>query len=269
MGHSRLGNPPKSHKWDQVVSAVLGDAADPPGQAPLAEDVRDIARLTLDAADAGLEHAVLDEGLRHTFFTLTQVLLAAREPDWKLKLAEAGIEVPPGGNLLDFTTAVQDAIDDHILARGKSTDVSEMAQQAAGEALASLAGPSASSLFGGGEEQLKAALRELSTKVGFARLGQRFFGRLMSRFLNFYLSRITARADGGGSRLPQVGDLSEFNEALVRHCEQSARIVRDFCGGWYSKANYEEAIHPANVSRFVAVALKKLRKELQQQKAEP
>ncbi len=268
MGHSRLGNPPKSQRWDQVVATVLGDASNPTGQVPLTEEVGEVARLTLQAAETGLEHALLDEGLRHTFYTLTQIVLAAREEDWKAKLEAAGVAVPAGGNLLDFTTSVQDAIDDHILSRGKSTDVSEMAQQAAGEALASLAEPSASSLFGGGEEQLNRALRELSTKEGFARLGQRFFGRFMSRFLNFYLSRITAHAVGRG-RLPQVGDLSSFNEGLNHHCEQSARIVRDFCGQWYSKTNYKEGINPANVTRFMAVALKKLRKEVQLQRGEP
>lgn len=268
MGHSRLGNPPKSQRWDQVVAAVLEEASDVNSQELVAEHVSQVANLTLHAAETGLEHALLDEGLRHTFFTLTQIVLAAREEDWKAKLAACGIAVPPGGNLLDFTTSVHDAIDDHILSRGKSTDISEMAQQAAGEALASLAEPSASSLFGGGEEQLNAALRELSTKDGFARLGQRFFGRFMSRFLNFYLSRITAGAVGGGS-LPQVGDLATFNDTLAHHCEQSARIVRDFCGQWFSKTNYTEGISPANVTRFMAVALSKLRRELQLQRGKP
>ena len=255
-------------KWDQVVSIVLGSAAASTGQAVLTVDVEDIADRVLEAAETGLQHSLLDEGLRHTFFTLTQIVLAARDEDWRARLANVGIVVPIRANLLDFTSAVQDAIDAHVLSRGKATDVSEMAQQAAGEALASMAKTSSTSLFGGGEAELQADVRELSTREGFARLGQRFFGRFMSRFLNFYLSRMTAGAVGT-PRLPQVGDLAAFNDALEWHCEQSARIVRDFCGQWYSKTNFEGGINPENVARFMAVAIKKLRKELQLQRGQP
>jgi hypothetical protein len=266
MGHSRLGNPPKSQKWDQVVAAIVGE--DDAGTTAPASDVGEIARLALEAAEKGLETALLDEGLRHTFYTLTQIVLAARQEDWKTRLDAIGVKVPEDGNLLQFTSAVQDSIDDRILSQGKSTDISEMAQQSAGEALASLTEGSATSLFGGGEEQLNKALRELSTRDGFGKLGQRFFGRFMARFLNFYLSRITSGAVGR-SKLPQISDLSAFNESLTTHCDQSARIVRDFCGQWYSKTNYEQGITPTNVTRFMAVALKKLQKELQLQRGEP
>jgi hypothetical protein len=52
------------------------------------------------------------------------------------------------------------------------------------------------------------------------------------------------------------------------HCDQSARIVRDFCGEWYSKTEYQKGIDLNNTSRFLAVAFNKLRTELKQQKAE-
>ncbi len=122
-------------------------------------------------------------------------------------------------------------------------------------------------LFGSGRDELRAAIRELSSKKGFSDLGQKFFGRFLACFLNFHLSRITA-AQLGGERLQQVGDLSLFNEVLRSHCEQSARIVRDFCGEWYSKTEFHEGINLDNTSRFMAVALKKIQAELKRQKAE-
>jgi hypothetical protein len=142
-----------------------------------------------------------------------------------------------------------------------------MAQQAAGEAVVALASPKATTLFGAGRSELLGALRELSTKKGFGELGQRFFGRFMARFLNFYLSRVTASQLGGQS-LRQVGDVSRFNEQLRTHCEQTARIVRDFCGEWYSKTEFQEGISLDNTSRFLAVALKKLQAEMARQKTE-
>src|SRR2546429_186006 len=80
---------------------------------------------------------------------------------------------------------------------GGPTDVSEMAQQAAGEAVAELVAPRAANLFGSGQAELQEAVRTLSTKVGFSDLGQRFFGHFTSHFLNFYLSRVTAGQVGG------------------------------------------------------------------------
>jgi hypothetical protein len=216
-------------------------------------------------AEVGLQRAIDDPGLRFTFYLLTQIVLAARESDWRQRLGNLGIHLYEDSSLFDFTTELQDAIDRYLASHGPPTDLSEMAQQAAGQAVSELAGPNAVTLFGSGPTELQDALRKLSTKAGFARLGQRFFGCFMSRFLNFYLSRVTA-GHVSGSRLGQVGELSHFNQALEHHCDQSARIVHDFCGDWYSKTEFQHGIDLQNTSRFMAVALKKLQAELQQQR---
>jgi len=44
--------------------------------------------------------------------------------------------------------------------------------------------------------------------------------------------------------------------------------VRDFCGEWYSKTAYREGIDLKNASRFLAVAVRKLGSELEQQGGE-
>ena len=160
---------------------------------------------------------------------------------------------------------MQSVIDDHLLSCGGPSDISEIAQQAAGEALAKLAGPKAVTLFGAGSDELQDAVKELSAKAGFSRLGQRFFGGFMARFLNFYLSRITA-TQAAGPRLQQGGDVTKFNEALNTHCHQSARIVRDFCGEWYSKTEFQQGIDLSNTSGFMAVALRKLKDEFHRQR---
>ena len=95
-------------------------------------------------------------------------------------------------------------------------------------------------------------------------LGQRFFGRFLARFLNFYLSRVTA-ASIGSPRLRDLGDVAQFNDALRIHCDQSALIVRDFCGEWFSKTVYREGIDLENTSKFLAVAFRKIRSELGRQ----
>jgi hypothetical protein len=207
-----------------------------------------------------------DAGVRYTFYLLTQLALASRQSDWRAALKEHRITLSDQSSVFDLTAEVQGAIDRYVggTAVG-TTDLSEMAQQAAGEALTSLLAPHIPNMFGEADSKaLKNALRTLSTKSGFGQLGQRFFARFVARFLNFHLSRATA-AGLGTPRLQNLGHIGEFNEALTTHCEESALIVRNFCGDWYSKTEYEHGIDLANSSRFLAVAVKKLRSELQYQ----
>lgn len=263
MGHTRLGVIPTSRKWKAVVASIAESGTDSAPSFVL--DVAEIAHRTLDAAEVGLERAIGDEGLRYTFFLLTQIALAAREKDWHGPLSEAGISIEAGDSVFQLTTKMQIAIDDHVTAESRATDVSEMAQQAAGEAIAELVRHKATTLFGSGEKELQAAIHSISTKKGFADLGQKFFGRFMSHFLNFYLSRATA-ANVGNGPIRDILGVSNFNRDLERHCEETAQIVRQFCGEWYSKTQFVEGISIENTSRFMAVALSKLQAELQRQR---
>lgn len=268
MGHTRLGPLPKTQKWRQVVELVAGTLSTGYAVSPAATHINTIAAQTLHAARAGLSQAARDPGVRYTFYLLTQVALASRRSNWESALAEHGIRLSEDSTVFDLTVEVQGAVDRHLGKKNRhANDLSEMAQQSAGEALMGLAGTRTVNLFGGSSAEVQNAVRSLSTKSGFGHLGQRFFGRFVARFLNFYLSRATA-ARLGSPRLQDLGDIAEFNEALRTHCEQSARIVRDFCGEWYSKTEYDEGISLGNSSRFLAVAVRKLRSELEHQGSE-
>lgn len=265
MGHTRLGPIPKSRKFTDVIAKLSGEGTQREGTVGLAvEDVQDIAAQTLEAVQAGLAKGVNDLGLRYTFFLLTQIVLSARQNDWQSRLEKFGIQLSDESTLFDLTVEMQAAIDDYVFQNGHSTDISEMAQQAAGEAISALAGPRAETLFGNEGDQLQIVIRELSTKKGFSELGQRFFGNFIANYLNFFLSRVTPQYLGG-QRLPQVGDVSQFNKAFQLHCLQSAQIVRNFCGQWYSKTEFQEGISLTNTSRFMYVAMNKLRDEMNQQ----
>ena len=259
MADQHLKNVPTTQKWGAVVGEVLD------GTGFLADDTPRIAAAVLEATGAALMAAQNDPGLRHTFYLLTQIALAAREPDWRERLATVGIRLGDRASVFELTAGLQAAVDDYVEQHGRPTDASEMAQQAAGEALASLTAASTNALFGTGGEQLRAAVRLLSTEAGFGRLGQRFFGGFLARFLNSYLSRIAAEK-AGSARLGSISEVSRFNHALTTHCEESALIVRDFCRGWYSKTEYVERINPGNTSRFMAHAVEKLALELAKQR---
>jgi hypothetical protein len=256
MGHTRLGTIPKTRKWIDVIKTIA-----------TSDNVGVIATKTLQAAQVYLETAIHDLGLRYTFYLLTQIALASRDNDWNAKLARIGITLSKDASLLEFTAEFQSAIDEYLSLNCYSSDISEIAQQAAGEALTYLTAPKSVTLFGAGSDELRASVREFSNKKGFSQLGQKFFGTFIARFINFYLSRITA-AQLGNPNLPHIGELTRFNEALQLHCEQSAKIVHDFCGEWYSKTEYLKGIDQENSSKFLAVALKKLHAELKIQEAD-
>jgi hypothetical protein len=266
MGHTRLGTVPKTQKWREIVGYFTGSnqAGDVSSLSP---NVGAIAARTLDATEEGLNRATGDPGVRYAFYLMTQVALASRTSDWEDTLHKHGIQLTTGSTVFDLTAQLQDAVDRYVNRNlSGATDLSEIAQQSAGEAIARLTGTRTTSLFAS-STGVRDAVRPLSTKKGFGQLGQLFFGSFIARFLNFYLSRVTAAAIGG-PRLRDLGDVAEFNRSLRAHCDQSARIVRDFCGGWYSKTEYQKGINLENTSRFLAVAFKKLRSELRQQKAE-
>jgi hypothetical protein len=267
VGHTRLGNLPKTQKWLDLVGLIAGSGVSA-GVLSAASYVEAIAAQTLQASIGALDNAKHDSGVLYAFYLLTQVALASRSANWEDALALQGIRLASDTTVFDLTSEIQAAIDRHV-SRSSSgaTDLSEMAQQSVGEALMSLANARTVNLFGSSSDEVRNAIRSLSTKKGFGELGQRFFGRFVARFLNFYLSRATAAALGG-TRLPDLADIAEFNEALLTHCDQSARIVRDFCGEWYSKTAYQEGIDLENASRFLAVAVRKLSSELEHQGGE-
>ena len=101
MGHQRLGDIPKTQRWNAVVATVAagGGGGGAGGLAGLAQSVGDIADRTLEAAEAGLERAIDDAGLRYTFYLLTQIVLAARETDWRAELRQVGIDIDESASL--------------------------------------------------------------------------------------------------------------------------------------------------------------------------
>ncbi len=266
MGHTRLGKIPKSARWSSIIGIIAGEGGDE-GDLPLCEAVAQIALDALEAAETGLEKASNDIGLCYTFFLLIKTILAARADRWTDELERLGIHLSEQHGLLDLTSEIQARIDDHLYSHSCNTDIAEMAQQAASEALSQKAASRQMSLFGTSKDLLKESLKEVSTKKGFGELSQKFFGLFLSRYLNFYISRATA-SNVGGKRLNQVGDLAKFNEALRRHCEQSAQILTEFSGSWYSKANFEGGIDFSKTRGFIGVAIEKLKSELKQQRGE-
>ena len=131
-----------------------------------------------------------------------------------------------------------------------------MAQMAAAECLTSILTERSRSLFGTSAAEVQDATRSCSTKTGFAVLAHDFFSRFTQRYLTYHLSRELPNHVGEGQRFGTPAEHTEFVNQMKVHCREAAVIVKDFAGGWYSKANFEGGISRTKAKGFVHVALR-------------
>ncbi|SRR5579862_20158 len=251
MGHIRLGALPQTRRWEQVVELVAQD-----GTAAV------VAAAALSAAETGFAQAAEDEGLGRAVWLLTQLPLAARNEDYLDRLRAVGVSVDAPPTVLDLVGAFTDAVDAHMRRTGGRTDLGEMAQMAAAEALTRMLGERSRRLFASSGKDVRRDLGTFATAKQFGVLARDFFGSLTRRYLTFFLSRELPNHVGGARRFASISEHADFDAALDLHCRQASRIVEDFAGGWFSKTNWERGITPETARGFAWVALKKLRAEL-------
>jgi hypothetical protein len=251
MGHQLLGILPRSRAWQEVV-ALIADGA----------DVEAIAAAASRAAETSMIDASSDPSIRHAFWLLTQIPLAARQEGFERALRTLGIDVCVQPSLADITSGMMDAIDGAVTRRGARTDFGEMAQLCAAESLSAVAGSEARDLFGGSTEAVKSALAGLATVKQFAVLARDYIARLARRHLNYFLSRTMSAHVGTGRRFSSVREHQMFEAALDLHCREATRIIKEFSGEWFSKHIHEGGIDRETAGRFVHAAFQKVREEL-------
>jgi hypothetical protein len=251
MGHSRLGRLPNTLGWQNVVGLIA-----------IGGDVAQIADATMAAADRGLQLAFDDRGFCHVMWLLSKLALAARQADFSGALYDVGMHCPSEPGMFDIVGGFSDAVDDHLRHVGGRTDIGEMAQLAAVECLTAQISDRSASLFETSPADVQQAVHSLSTKNGFSSLAHDFFSRFTHRYLMYHLGRELSNHVGSNGRFTNPTEHTEFVAQLGDHCREAALIVRDFSGGWYSKANYEDGISQAKARNYTNVALKKLQKEL-------
>jgi len=251
MGHTRIGTLPDTARWRKVVG-LLADEADVPA----------VATATTEAALHGLKKARHDEGLAYSVWLLTQLVGAARLNDFVVALHAAGLAVPDQPGVFDLAAAFSEAVDRHLRLTHRRTDIGEMAEMAAVEALSSQLGERAASLFGTAPDDVRRAAQALSTEQGFATLAHDFFARFAQRFLTYHLGRELSRHVGGNGRFAGPDEHTEFVAQLAVHCREAAAIMRDYAAGWFSKANSEGGVTLDKARDFADYVVTKLRKEL-------
>src|SRR4051794_559076 len=137
MGHVRLGQLPKSKKWQQVVALVETGAG-----------VEEIAAAASEAAERALRRCAREPALSYAFWLLTQLPLAAREKNFAGRLRELGLTTSRHPSLVELAGAFSAAVQAHARKESSRTDFGEMAKLSAVESLTAVVGRSLSQLFG-------------------------------------------------------------------------------------------------------------------------
>jgi hypothetical protein len=251
MGHIHLGRLPRTQSWNAVVALLRSGAS-----------AREIATATAIAAENSLAASASDPGLRHAFWLLTQLPLAARSTDFTERLSQLGMGTGKEPSLLTLAAELQRSIDARIRNARAKTDLGQMAKLAATEALTTRLAGDLPGLFGTTGEDVRYALGKLAAPDRFAKLSRDFFARLVNRNLEYFISRAIADHIGPRRGLRSIEDYGAFRQALALHCYEAALIVEAFSSEWYAKANWKGGITEAKAAGFTYVAFKKLREEL-------
>ena len=254
MGHIRLGNLPRTRKWQQVVALIEGGA-----------HASQIANATISAAENALTQAAKDKGLVETVWLLTKLPLAAKSTDFAQQLQSSGLVVSNSPSLIEVISAFSSAVDRTMANNGGRTDLGEMAQMAASETVTEIIGNSTQSLFGTTPEDVRNAFSKISTNQQFGFFARDFFARLTNKCLDYFLSRAAHHHIGEGRRFRTLAQHGEFTKALATHCKEASKIVGDFSGGWFAKTTWEKGgISRQDAEGFAHVAMTKIMAELKE-----
>jgi hypothetical protein len=248
MGHIRLGNLPRTRKWQEVIELIRGGA-----------DAAQVANASVRAAEKGLAGIFHDRGVVHAVWLLMRLPEAARGPRFADGLRDLGLRVGPEPGVAELAAAFSAAADASLANNRGRTDLGEMAQMAAVESLAAALGGRSPGLFDTPAASARGGLNDLGTPARFGAFARQFFGRFVHKCLDYYLSRTLADHVGGGERFPTLRRQAEFSAALRGHCLESARYVEEFAHDWLSKERWQRGgVSEERAAHFVHGAVSKL-----------
>lgn len=255
MGHTIVGELPKTRRWQQVFYLLQGPVANPSM----------VASATVRAAEKRLTQLRGDESLTYCFWLLTRLAAAAQGPDFQSDARQLGIDVHPDDHVLSLIAKVNDRAREELVLFPESGPFGDLAASALRSSLTDTLGAQNLSLFASSVDDLAGVFRRHSTASQFGELATRFFGEFYAHTLRYYVDRALPAAlslEGGLRTLP---DVDVFRDALNQHARESAQIVERFAAQWWVKHRgpSSEPISREEVRGFAAHALTKLRKELE------
>jgi hypothetical protein len=255
MGHVRLGKPPASKKWREIVG-YLAEAD---------VSVAELADAVAAASEKSLARATKDPAFIEALWLLLKVPHAAKAEQFAEALRELGVSVPNDPSVTDVVVGMDAAVEAAQRQHAPNvTDLSEMAKHAAVAALHSVISERLPGLWSSTREDERTTITTLAAPERFGELAQRFFTNLVEHNLQYFLDRETPKHIGPGKLAQSVGDLARLDRDIRRHCEETTIIMRGFAKDWLGKNAYHlgKDISRQDAVGFAHVALEKIRKEL-------
>jgi len=252
MGHIRLGRLPKSKEWKAVFAAL-----DSPGL-----DGSHLAAATAQASSERFELLKSDSTLQHTVWLLARLGAAAKSDNFIGQLELLGLDPRRAATGAGLVAEVGRVIQANA---PPSNMLAVLAVKGAQKVLAERLVEQSKSLFGTNLDDVRAAAASFGTKDGFATLSKDFFGEFSARTIRFLAEKELSNHIGPREAVRTLEDASSLTRDIEKYCRESAEIVREFAGGWYSKANWQtqREIDRERTEGFLAYALTKLRSEVE------
>lgn len=262
MGHVRLGNPPTTRKWREVVDLLnAGDVLVP-----------DIADAVERACDRSLADAVKDPAFVEALWLFLKIPQAACSEDFAGELRKLRLAVPDSPTVTDLLAAFDDAIEGvRRRSRQSLTDFGLIAKNAAISALQSLVNDRVPSLWKATREDERTTLGTFASTERFGELAQRFFTNLLEGHLQYFLEREIPRHIGPGNFVQSVADARYFEGTVKRHCTETTVIMRAFAKDWLGKNRFHlgKDLTRPDAAGFAAHAFTKIRAELTRRSGVP
>jgi hypothetical protein len=106
----------------------------------------------------------------------------------------------------------------------------------------------------------------MSTQRRFGEVAKAFFAHFTSRSLQYLLDKEISNYVGADKPFTSPDHVLDFHQALHRYCTETATIVEEFAGGWFSKNNWEHNndISEETTAAFTAYAFEKIQMELRE-----
>ena len=252
-----MGLLPKSKKWVEISEMIVGMYTSE-------TEIEDIAQKTVENVRSHFRHIEQDSGVLRAFQFLVYLAFASREDKPKEWLSQYNIDL--SDDLTPFSFAK--SVNDYVAVDKDSCEYSEIAQQAAGDAISiwhEENQPSTINLFASLEDPLE-VWRKAGNGAGFCELSRLFFSKFTQRHLNYYLERVVS------STLSSVEQSNDFEQRLEKHVDtislhafETAKITQSYAAAWFNNRIKNDIPSGQEIKRFLSRAFGKIRDELQQE----
>ena len=257
MGHERIGLLPRSQRWQDLASRLVG-----------VEDERstsDLVDRTLDLVRSRFLQLATDPGVLSSFEYLA--LLSFR---FSQVPTDIGSPSRPEITLSDDPTPLEVVRDlrSYMSETGGSAEYSALSLAAAADALGSWYANTELTQLALFEADAGTAQkwRNAGTAAGFCEISRLFFARLTERYLRYFLER------AGTEVVWQAESKDTFQQRLSTHIDrvsmlafETSKITQSFAAGWFNRRLSERTLDKRHTKNFLRVAFGKLREELTHQ----